>query len=78
MNEWKSEAEHHRNNLLWSKGPFQAQKYAMLRNPDSNTGQGLWATRHSMRDVQAPTPVRILPKKQIEDQIQNRNAARHG
>ncbi len=69
INEWTHQAEHHRDKLLWNKGPFQPQRYAMLRNPDASIGQGLWVTRHSMRDVQAPTPVRILTKKQIEDQF---------
>ncbi len=70
IDEWTNEAKHHRKKLLWSKGPFQHDRYAMLRSPDSSIGQGLWLTRHSMRDVQAPTPVRILTKKQLEDQFQ--------
>lgn len=67
INEWIEEAEQHAASLSWNKNPMQYKKKAMLRNPDSgNPAHGLWKTLHSMRDVQAPSPVRILSKSQLD------------
>jgi len=67
IQEWIDEAGQHRATLRWSKHPQQRKYHAMLRNPDSDKpNHGLWKTLHSMRDVQAPTPVRILTRKQID------------
>ena len=76
--EWTSEAEHHRDKLRWRKRRFQAHEYGMLRNPDARVSEGLWATRHSMRDVQAPTPVQILTKKQMDERMAKKGRKQDG
>ena len=68
IDEWHETAEQYGDRLRWSKHPSQTQHHAMLRNPDSDRlGHGLWKTLHSMRDVQAPTPVWILTRRQLEE-----------
>lgn len=66
LDEWLNEANHRNDKLVWSKHRLNRKLHAVLRDPDSKPNQGMWKTAHSMRDVQSPSPVRILTQNQFK------------
>ena len=65
LDHWFDEADHRNDALVWSKFGSKRRCHPVLRNPDAKPSQGMWKTLHSMRDVQKPSPVRILTQSKF-------------
>lgn len=64
LDDWINEANHRNKKLVWEKHK-KSGLYAMLRDPAVKEAKGMWKTTHSMRDVQSPSPVKILTQSEF-------------
>lgn len=68
LNEWLNSAETPADQLYWDLFKPGLRRKAMLRPAEEDkVSRGFWSTPNSMRDVEPPSPVRLLTASQLGD-----------